>query len=265
MKSLAPGDRGAYARGVGHDAAALAKALQGAEYAVALTGAGMSTESGIPDFRSPGGTWEKFDPMEVSSMTTFIGDPARFWRFHRPRIDMLLQAQPNDAHRAVAELQRRGVLKALITQNIDRLHKRAGSPDPIEVHGSIDRGECLRCQIRIELDELTARADAADDGVPRCECGFQMKTGVIMFGEQLPAAAIDTAYAHAERADMMLVIGSSLAVAPVSHLPGLVLGRGGTLAILTEGETPYDDEAHIRMHGRAGVELSAVVKLLDAE
>lgn len=241
----------------------LAALLRDARYAVVLTGAGMSTESGIPDFRSPGGTWETHDPMKVASMTTFVSEPQLYWRFHRPRIDMLQGAEPNDAHRAVAELERRGIVKALITQNIDRLHRRAGSAAPIEVHGSIDRGECLRCGAVVSLDELTARADAAEDGVPRCACGFQMKSGVILFGEQLPAAAIDAAYAHAERADMMLVIGSSLQVAPVSHLPGLVLERGGRLAILTEGDTPYDDVAHVRLRERAGAVLTATLSALD--
>jgi NAD-dependent deacetylase len=163
----------------------------------------------------------------------------------------------------VAELERRGIVRAVITQNIDRLHAKAGS-DPIEVHGSLDRGVCLRCDVRVSLDELVARADAADDGVPRCGCGFQMKSGVILFGEPLPADAIEAAYAHAERADLMLVIGSSLLVAPVSGLPGVVLDRGGTLAILTESETPYDDAAHVRLHGRAGTQMAEALAALDA-
>jgi NAD-dependent deacetylase len=241
----------------------LAAALAAADYAVVLTGAGISTESGIPDFRSAGGLWEEHDPMEVASMPTFLTEPERFWRFHRPRIEMLSGVEPNPAHRAVAELERRGIVRAVITQNIDRLHAKAGS-DPIEVHGSLDRGVCLRCDVRVSLDELVARADAADDGVPRCGCGFQMKSGVILFGEPLPADAIEAAYAHAERADLMLVIGSSLLVAPVSGLPGVVLDRGGTLAILTESETPYDDAAHVRLHGRAGTQMAEALAALDA-
>jgi NAD-dependent deacetylase len=240
----------------------LAAALAAADYAVVLTGAGISTESGIPDFRSAGGLWEEHDPMEVASMPTFLTEPERFWRFHRPRIEMLSGVEPNPAHRAVAELERRGIVRAVITQNIDRLHAKAGS-DPIEVHGSLDRGVCLRCDVRVSLDELVARADAADDGVPRCGCGFQMKSGVILFGEPLPADAIEAAYAHAERADLMLVIGSSLLVAPVSQLPGIVLGNGGTLAILTESETPYDGAAQVRLHGRAGVQMQQALAALD--
>ena len=247
-----------------HSPEDLAAALAASEYAVVLTGAGISTESGIPDFRSPGGVWERFDPMEVGSLSTFISEPERFWSFHRPRIDMLADVQPNPAHLAVAELERRGVVRAVVTQNIDRLHAKAGS-DPIEVHGALDRGLCLRCGGSVSLDELVARADAAEDGVPRCSsCGFQMKSGVVLFGEPLPVAAIEAAYAEAARADLMLVIGSSLLVAPVSQLPGMVLDNGGTLAILTESETPYDGDAQVRLHGRAAVQMQEAVAALDA-
>jgi NAD-dependent deacetylase len=246
-----------------HRAEDLAELLASAEHAVVLTGAGVSTESGIPDFRSPGGLWERYDPMEVASLTTFVTEPERFWRFHRPRIDALAGVEPNPAHRAVAELERRGIVKALVTQNIDRLHALAGSPAPIEVHGALDRGSCLRCGDGVSMDELVTRADAAEDGVPRCACGFPLKSGVVLFGEPLPADAIEAAFAEAERADVMLVIGSSLLVAPVSELPGLTLRRGGRLAILTESETPYDDLADVRLHGRAGEVMTEVVAALD--
>jgi NAD-dependent deacetylase len=243
----------------------LARLLMGAEHAVVLTGAGISTESGIPDFRSAGGVWEEFDPMEVASMSTFLTTPERFWRFHRPRLDMLSGVDPNPAHAAVAELERRGLVKAVITQNIDRLHARAGTAELIEVHGSLDRGVCLRCDARISGDELIARADDAEDGVPHCtECGFPMKSGVVLFGEPLPVDAIEAAYDHANRADVMLVVGSSLLVAPVSQLPGIVVDNGGTLAILTESETPLDGRAAVRLHGRAGVQLVEVIEAIDA-
>ena len=241
----------------------LAAALSGAKHAVVLTGAGISTESGIPDFRSPGGTWDKFDPMEVASLDVFIREPERFWAFHRPRFDMVASVAPNAAHAAVAELQRRGIVKALITQNIDGLHRRAGSPDVIEIHGSLSSGRCLRCDFRLSTDELLARADAADDGVPRCECGFQLKSNVVSFGEMLPGEELDRAFEHAGLADVMLVIGSSLLVAPVSNLPGFVLANSGTLAILTEGETPYDSRAKIRLHTKAAETLPQVLAALD--
>lgn len=249
--------------GVSDSPEALAELLRDARHAVVLTGAGISTESGIPDFRSAGGLWETYDPMTVASMRTFMDDPGLFWRFHRPRIDMLGSVDPNPAHLAVAELQRREVVKALITQNVDRLHFRAGSEEAIEVHGSLDRGYCLRCRATVSMDELCARADDAGDGVPRCACGFQMKSGVVLFGEQMPMEAIEAAYDAAERADVMLVIGSSLLVTPVSQLPGIVLSRGGALAILTEGETPYDDRCAVRIHGKAGPTMDAVLSRLE--
>lgn len=247
------------------DAAAdLATLLAGAEHAVVLTGAGISTESGIPDFRSAGGLWETYDPMKVASMSTFTTDPALFWRFHRPRIDMLGAVGPNPAHLAVAELQRRGIVKTLITQNIDRLHSRAGSPEVVEVHGSLDKGSCLRCSQTVSMDELCARADAADDGVPRCNCGYQLKSGVVLFGEAMPIEAIEAAYDACERADVLLVIGSSLLVTPVSNLPSVVLARGGRLAIVTEGETPYDDRCAVRITDKAGPTMQAVLEALPA-
>ena len=227
---------------------ALAALLAGASHAVVLTGAGISTESGIPDFRSAGGLWETYDPMKVASMN----------------IDMLGAVDPNPAHDAVAELQRRGIVKAVITQNIDRLHTRAGAVDVIEVHGSLDRGRCLRCDHTVSMDELCARADAADDGVPRCDCGFQLKSGVVLFGEQMPMEAIGAAFNAAEAADVMLVIGSSLQVTPVSQLPGVVLARGGALAILTESETDYDHRCSVRIHEKAGPTMQAVLTALDA-
>ncbi len=200
----------------------------------------------------------------VASMSTFRRAPERFWAFHRPRIDMLTGVEPNATHRVLAELERRGVVKALITQNIDRLHTRAGSVRVIEVHGSLDRGACLRCDAEVAMDELLIRADAAADGVPRCTaCGYQLKSGVVLFGEELPAAAIDAASGECGRADVLLVIGSSLLVHPVAGLPGLVLGRGGRLAILTESETPWDDRAAIRIHDRAGPAMTAVLQELD--
>ena len=243
----------------------LARLLAGAEHAICLTGAGMSTESGIPDFRGKDGVWQKVDPMEVANMQVFLTDPQRFWQFHRPRIDLLSDVEPNPAHHAIAEMQARGVLKTLVTQNIDRLHSRAGATDVIEVHGSLSRGQCLQCDARITLEELVAKADGAEDGVPRCDaCNFQLKSGVVMFGEQLPAPEINAAYEAAERADAILVVGSSLQVAPVSELPAVVRRRGGRIAILTEGDTPYDDVANVRLRGRAGVQLQETLQALPA-
>lgn len=247
---------------MGDTPADLARLLAGAEYAIALTGAGMSTESGIPDFRSRDGVWQKHDPMVVGSLSVFLSQPELFWEFHRPRIDMVAAVDPNPAHHAIAALERAGRLRAVVTQNIDRLHARAGSRELIEVHGSLDRGRCLRCEAEPSLEETVRRADAAEDGVPRCDCGFQLKTGVVQFGEALPADAIEAAHRHAMRADLILVVGSSLAVSPVNQLAQIVVDGGGRLAILTEGDTPFDDLASVRLRGRAGVQLTEVVEAL---
>lgn len=240
----------------------LARLLAGARHAIALTGAGMSTESGIPDFRSPGGVWEQHDPTVVGSLATFLSQPELFWRFHRARIDMVAQVEPNPAHHAIAALERSGHLRAVVTQNIDRLHARAGSRELIEVHGSLDRGHCLRCEADLTLEETVRRADAAEDGVPRCECGFQLKTAVVQFGEALPADKIQAAHDHALRADLIVVVGSSLLVSPVNQLCQMVVDGGGRLAILTEGDTPFDDLASVRLRGRAGRQLTEVVEAL---
>ncbi|HMM48771.1 MAG TPA: NAD-dependent protein deacylase [Miltoncostaeaceae bacterium] len=245
-----------------HNARDLARLLADAGHAVVLTGAGVSTESGIPDFRSAGGIWERYDPTVVGSLATFLSEPERFWEFHRPRIDMLAGVEPNPAHHALAELERRGIVRAIITQNIDRLHARAGSVNVIEVHGSLDRGVCLRCEATYSLDETVARADADERGVPWCNCGFQLKTGVIQFGEPLPPAAIEAAFDHAQRADVMLVVGSSLLVEPVSRLPQVMLDGGGRLAILTESDTPCDGRTSVRLRGRAGGQLTEVLAAL---
>lgn len=246
-----------------HSVEDLARALIAAEHAIVLTGAGISTESGVPDFRSKGGLWERYDPMKAGSLDMFVRDPKQFWEFHRPRYEQVDAVEPNDAHRAVAELQRRGIVKALITQNIDGLHGRAGSPDPIEIHGSLTGGRCLRCDIHVDRQELLARADAAADGVPRCDCGFQLKSHVVLFGEMLPPRAMEEMFVQAECADMILVIGSSLLVSPVADIPAIVLQNGGTLAILTEGETPYDGRAHVRLHDKAAQTMPLVVAAID--
>lgn len=242
----------------------LAALLAGAERVVVLTGAGVSTESGIPDYRSPGGLWERYDPTEVASLNTFLTEPVRFWRFQRPRLDMLRASPaPNAGHLAIAALERSGPVTTVVTQNIDGLHRRAGSRRVLEMHGSLDRGECLRCEARISADELMARADAAADGVPRCTgCGFPMKSGGVLYGQPRPRAVVEEAMEAVEAADAMLVVGSSLMVAPVNELPRRVRRRGGRLAVLTEGETPYDEVADVRLRGRAGAQLTETLELL---
>jgi NAD-dependent deacetylase len=229
-----------------HDAAMLAELIAANQPCVALTGAGVSTESGIPDFRSAGGIWSEFDPYEVGSIDAFRRDPAKVWEFYALRLGVLAGAQPNDAHRALVRLEAAGLLDAVITQNVDRLHAAAGSREVIEVHGSIERAECLACGT--EVSDVRSLLP-----LPRCpRCGTVLKPGVVMFGELLPASAIERATELARSAALLLVIGSSLEVWPVAGLPEEMLAHGGKLAIVNRDPTRYDTRAALVVHGSAG-------------
>jgi NAD-dependent protein deacetylase/lipoamidase len=240
----------------------LADLIRSSGRVVALTGAGISVPSGIPDFRSPGtGLWEKVDPMEVAHIDVFHRDPKRFWSYYRPRFGMLESKQPNRAHEVLAELESRGMLDAVITQNIDRLHRKAGSRRVIEVHGTIDTSSCLSCSSSFALAQVGDLFDA--EGVPRCtDCGGAVKPDVVLFGELLPEQAMEEADALAQTADLMLCVGSSLEVYPVASLPARTLARGGAVAIITKGSTPYDSEAVVRMDGDVVEDLEQLASAL---
>ncbi|MGI9557896.1 MAG: SIR2 family NAD-dependent protein deacylase [Solirubrobacterales bacterium] len=240
----------------------LAQVLREADSAVALTGAGISVPSGIPDFRTPGeGLWEKVDPMEVATIQAFRSDPKRFWEFYRPRFATLGSKEPNPAHDVLVELEERGLIDGVITQNIDRLHSKAGTKRLIEVHGSIASSSCVGCGSSWPLEDVDALF--GDDGVATCtECLGPVKPDVVLFGEMLPEQAISEATDLAARADLMLCIGSSLEVHPVAGLPDITRARGGGLAIVSQGPTPYDGDADIRMNGDVVDDLTAVVAAL---
>jgi NAD-dependent deacetylase len=234
----------------------LADLIRTRQPCVALTGAGVSTESGIPDFRSPTGIWAQVDPMEYASIRAFRENPEKVWGFYSKRIEMLIAAEPNEAHNALAELERRGFLDAIVTQNIDLLHTRAGSREVVEVHGSIRTASCLACGHREPLDESLMP-------VPRCrECGAVLKPDVVFFGELLPRAAIDRAYELAHRAALMLVVGSALEVFPVNELPLETLRAGGSLAIVNLGPTALDGRAELKIEARAGDTFRNIVALI---
>ncbi len=240
----------------------LAELIAGAGTVVALTGAGVSVPSGIPDFRTPEtGLWENVDPMEVAHIDVFERDPARFWAYYRPRFHSLGDKRPNRAHEALAELERRNFLAGVITQNIDRLHRAAGSENVVEVHGSIETSSCTRCGASYGIDEVDALFNA--DGVAKCgACGGAVKPGVVLFGELLPEEAMRRAQELAAGADLMLCVGSSLVVHPVAGLPAVTLAGGGRLAIVTEGATPYDGDAVLKLDGEVDEELSALLGAL---
>ncbi len=199
--------------------------------------------------------------MEVAHIDSFRRDPARFWSFYRPRLQSLGGVEPNPAHEALAELERRGLLEAVITQNIDMLHRKAGSERVIEVHGSIRSLSCQSCHRRFPISESEQLFDP--DGVARCSgCEGLVKPDVVLFGELLPPEAMAEAEALAARADLMLCVGSSLEVYPVAGLPSVTLSRGGNLAIVTKGPTPYDGDAELRLEGDVAEDLSAVLAAL---
>jgi NAD-dependent protein deacetylase/lipoamidase len=243
----------------------LAELLGSAGRVVALTGAGISVPSGIPDFRSPGtGLWANVDPMEVAHIEVFRRDPERFWHFYGDRFALLRDKRPNGAHAALVELERRGVVDAVVTQNIDGLHREAGTRDLIEVHGTIGTSSCLACGERYPLDVVRERLGAAADRVPRCDCGAPLKPDVVLFGELLPEAALARASVLAAEADVLLCVGSSLEVFPVAQLPEITLAAGGAVALVTKGPTPYDRRAAVKLDGDVVAELDAVVAALGA-
>jgi NAD-dependent deacetylase len=236
----------------------LAELVQARRPCVVLTGAGISTESGIPDFRSPTGKCARYDTMEVATIDAFLADPERVWEFYALRLDVLGSAEPNDGHRALAELEDRGWVRAVITQNIDRLHARAGSRALVEVHGSIGTSSCLDCGTVVPFEEVVALLP-----VPHCpRCGRILKPDVVMFGELLPEAAIGRATELAEAAGLLLVVGSSLEVYPVAGLPLETLHGGGSLAIVNRGATQYDARASVTIDGGAGETLRALADAL---
>lgn len=243
----------------------LARLVADADSVVALTGAGISVPSGIPDYRTPGtGLWADTDLAEIAHVDVWRSDPVRFWSFYGDRFASLGPVQPNDAHRALVELERRGLLDAVLTQNIDTLHSRAGSADVVELHGSIAGSHCPACGTRVALPEvLDLIADAAD-GVPRCPaCGGVLKPDVVLFGDMLPEPALRRAERLALSCDLLLCIGSSLVVWPVSELPKLALAGGADLAVVTASGTPYDDQAAVRLSGDVVDELAGLLAALD--
>lgn len=238
-------------------AAALAALLRDRQPCVVLTGAGVSTESGIPDFRSATGMWADVDPFEVASIQAFRRDPERVWRFYRERMHLLHDAQPNAAHRALAELERRGLVAAVITQNVDTLHSRAGSRDVVEVHGSIRSARCLGCLWSEPADAVLAQLESSP--TPLCpHCGEILKPGVVLFGELLPAAEMERATQLARSARLVLVVGSSLEVWPVAGLPL----EARAFAIVNRGPTALDEQALLKVDAGAGETLSAVLDAL---
>jgi NAD-dependent deacetylase len=241
-------------------AAALAALIRERQPCVVLTGAGVSTESGIPDFRSDTGIWANVDPFVVASLSAFRRDPGRVWAFYRQRIGLLRDAEPNAAHLALAELERRGLVQAVVTQNIDMLHTRAGSTEVVEVHGSIRSASCLSCLWTEPANALLEQLEHAP--LPACpQCGEVLKPGVVMFGELLPPGAMERATQLARGSQLVLVVGSALEVWPIAGLPL----EAQAFAIVNRGPTALDERAILKLDAAAGETLSAVVAALDEQ
>ena len=241
-----------------------AELLAGARHAIAVTGAGVSAESGIPTFRGEGGLWTKYDPVKVSSIESFLADPASYWRVSKERGAVALAARPNPGHAALADLEAKGRLAAVITQNTDGLHHAAGSKHVIELHGSGRTVECMECGRREARADVQARLDA--EMPPRCQAcgGTFLKPTVVLFGEAMPSAAVREAYDLAERSDLVLVVGSSLVVYPAADVPLAALRAGARMIVVNAEATPFDRLASVVIHGRSGEILPRIAELIDA-
>jgi NAD-dependent deacetylase len=230
---------------------------------VVFTGAGISTESGIPDFRGPGGLWTRFDPDDFT-IDKFLANPdsrRKQWHIFKEGL-MTDKAAPNAAHTAIAELDRLGRLDCVITQNIDNLHQKAGVPDKkvFELHGNMKWAVCLDCGRRFPFEEISARIDAGED-IPVCpDCGGTLKPDIVMFGEQLPYQVLEEAGLRSRAADLFIVIGSTLVVYPAAYMPIYAVRSGAKLVIINLGDTPMDSQATILINAKAGDTMTAIVE-----
>ena len=241
------------------------KLIGDARRLVVLTGAGISTESGIPDFRSPGGLWTRYDPTKLTFDKFCASAETRrtYWEMGNELFPALRDAQPNTAHRVLAALERRGGLLRIVTQNVDGLHQKAGSSANvmIEIHGTALEVGCLTCGARQERGPVQARFAAGEYDL-RCDCGGLLKPATISFGQAMPERETAQAFADAAEADVFLVIGSSLAVYPAAGLPRVAVENGAPLVIVNREPTPYDDYAELTLQGSAGETLGAVAAAL---
>lgn len=236
---------------------AAARLLAGARHAVAFTGAGISTESGIPDFRGPQGLWKRFDPMKMAHIETFKKDPRAFWEFAASR--NLSGARPNAGHAALAELERAGLLRAVVTQNVDGLHQEAGCGRVIELHGTTRTAGCLECGRKYPREETVARVKSGENP-PLCGCGGLLKPDTVLFGEPLPADALRRAFAEAATCDLMLVLGSSLVVYPAASIPEETARRKQPLVLVNAEPTDKDWIAEVVIHAKIGEVLPGIAK-----
>jgi len=241
----------------------VADLILNAKRVVVFTGAGISTESGMPDFRSPGGIWGRFDPAEFVYQRLIRKPKARkkWWQVLRER-DLITGVKPNPAHYAIAELNKLGKLDCVITQNVDNLHQAAGLPDDkvFELHGNLRWVVCLSCGKRYPMEQIKARLDEGEE-IPDCEtCHGILKPDIVLFGEMLPEKALKEATSRSQRADLFIVIGSTLIVYPAAYMPAYALDSGAKLVIINLSPTPLDNQAAVLVRAKAGEAMAKVIQ-----
>lgn len=241
-----------------------AERIARARRGLAFTGAGVSTESGLPDFRGPAGLWRRYDPS-LFTLHRYVRDPEvrkAVWRFRAELLET--EVKPNPAHLALARLEELGILKWVVTQNIDDLHQQAGSRRVIELHGSKREVVCLSCGSRGPAEEAVARFMSGEEDPACTRCGGILKLTAVMFGEPLPADALEEAFRAAREADLCLVVGSSLQVYPAAEVPFRAATRGASLIVVNDEPTPLDHLAQVVLRGKAGEILPRVVEEVEA-
>ncbi|MGI6751917.1 MAG: SIR2 family NAD-dependent protein deacylase [Anaerovoracaceae bacterium] len=230
----------------------LAEMMKNSKYTVVLTGAGMSTESGIPDFRSEGGWWRKINPATVATVDALENNYELFKEFYKHRFESLQPCSPNVGHHVLASWENRGLIKSVMTQNVDGLHRKAGNVKVHELHGSIENVYCHTCGKKHDKDDFIAEK-------PCRKCGGKLRPGVVLFGESLPALPWENAYREIETSDLLLVIGTSLNVSPVNTLP---LVAGGERVLINMESTGFDNRFNLIINDKAGSVLNKVNALL---
>ncbi len=235
------------------------------QYAIALTGAGMSVDSAIPDFRSAGGLWTKYNPAEYATIEAFKKDPEKVWKMLDEMFAIITRAKPNPGHIALARLEEMGFVKAVITQNIDNLHQEGGSAKVIEFHGNGSFLSCLSGHGKWSADQVEKTREENGVWPPRCPtCNEILKPDVVFFGEMIPQEPLRTSNFHAQNADLVLVLGTSATVAPASHLPFVVKHRGGAVIEFNLERTELSDSAEVILSGSTSVTVKALVDILES-
>jgi NAD-dependent deacetylase len=246
-----------------------AELISNSKHGIVLTGAGVSTESGIPDFRGDSGIWKKYKPEKYGSIQSFLNDPTKFWKMAEDIAPTLFSAKPNPGHYAIAELEKMNIIKAVITQNVDELHQKAGSIIVYEVHGNVNRFACLGCRASYNKEQVMRKLRKEKQLPPLCSyCGISLKPSVVLFGENLPNFEKYMSIDLAKKSDVMLVAGSSLQVAPICDLPLYTIREGGKLIIVNDEPTDLDERAEVVINNKTGTILPLIVeeiKKLKAE